>query len=269
MAFSDFLIHSATYSQTLNAATFSEPISGTAILNSTLSSPLTGSTYCRQFDRQIDIITGFGSNHARSNHIFITSSVSGGVFVDTNNSYSLSLRAKIRQTFLSRTSTNGLSDIGLCGYSPLPSGSNNINLNAGYLLSFYSKDSATSGLNLRLIATVGQSDTNDLNAFYPDNNAKIVVCSGSYSTDQWYHVRMDIIPLSLTQKRLLAYTSSNDGSTWTEIGNMVVDSSIDGTNFRNSGYNGFYLYDFASGGSPSSNHYSAYIDKFEAYVSIP
>lgn len=237
--------------------------SGSAILNSSLSSPLTGSTYCRKYT----LNGGGGGNNVTSVcevKTFISSSVQGGVFVDTNNAYALSLRAKVRvaQHAYGYSQNNY---IGLVAYAP--TSSNNMGsflYSGGYELALQEPETGDPQLKIR----AGQALNSDFGYFGGNvfNSNVVATCSGSYTRNTWYHIRMDIIPNSLTQKTINAYTSSNNGTTWDLVGTATVSGP--GGNYRDSGYCGFTACKatwFYMGGSSST--IDMFIDDFEAYVS--
>lgn len=256
MAFNQFSINSDTYIPAGSVTTFP---SGNAILNSTLSSPLTGSTYCRQYNTSFSIN---GPKVASETKTFISSSVSSGNFVDTNNAYSLSLRAKVRSGMISNSTSNfddrrWVSEVGLTTYSPISSG---IIKGGGFCLALHN-----SGAGTFLVLRAARNTLNEeelVNTFAYSNS---INCAGTYTLDTWYHIRLDVIALSLTQKRLLAYTSTDNGVTWgSPVGTIEIDSL--NSNYRGSGNNGFYTYLGKVSQPINAVHY---IDDFEAYVSIP
>lgn len=51
------------------------------------------------------------------------------------------------------------------------------------------------------------------------------ICDGSYYANNWYHVRMDIIPTSLTRKKFIFYIEKEENwntNTWTKVGEYSV-----------------------------------------------
>lgn len=85
MSYSDFLIVTGNN----NVSSY---LTGSALLNSTLSNPLTSSNFCRVFN-----LESLDNNRTRAN-FFISSSVNSGSFVNILDNKSVSLRAWVRST---------------------------------------------------------------------------------------------------------------------------------------------------------------------------
>lgn len=64
------------------------------------------------------------------------------------------------------------------------------------------------------------------------------VCSGSYTTDTWYHIRLDFIPASVHEGTLSAYTSADNGLNWDEVGSFIV-REVNVSAWRTNGNLGF------------------------------
>lgn len=98
---------------------------------------------------------------------------------------------------------------------------------------------------------------------YYDNDSNGVTVTGMNTnyTNQWVHVRMDVEPVisggSITGDKIKAYTSSDNGSTWTLKETYDIASTDSGfIPWSDATYNryGFAIYD-------------GYIDDFEIYIS--
>ena len=267
MSFSQFNVNRMIY-----GSSTVEP-SGSAYTNSSLSLPLTGSTYCRKFYHETGhLYGGYAVSEVKS---FISSSVQGGVFVDTNTAYALSLRAKVRLENQycvyynpGPISFNGYEQnnyIGVTAYSP-PSATGTPNsglvYSGGYEL-VLQKGNANEAVQLAIRAGQGIVNFSTL----PLVKNFVSTCSGSYTQGEWYHIRMDVIPASLTQTTINAYTSSNNGATWNLVGTANIDNSS--PSYRNTGNCGFISSKIQSSYNiiPSSYSIDQYIDDFEAYVS--
>lgn len=220
---------------------------GAAITNASLSNPLTTTgDYCRRYYYNL------GNSSKGEVRTQIKSSVNSGVFVDTSDDVSLSLRARVRLNNIVEGSVLGW--VGVHAFSPIGINANNIGfslLYGGYEL-VLEVNGTTPAYNLRIRAGNASSGSGVNNR---------VACSGTYAENTWYFIRMDIIPSSSSQKTVNAYTSSNNGSSWDLVGTFVVTSSD--SYWRNTGYCGFSAGAFS--GSLASRQISFYIDQFEAY----
>ena len=241
MAFTDFDL----LSQQVNAL----PIVGTAILNGALTSPLASSgVYCRQHVHNQNV----GDNNASVMQTLMAASVDGGVFIDTHNAYSLSFRATVR---VASGLTSGHGYVALAAYLPtLTPGL----YSGGYELALQLTPGSAARLAIRAGQPANTFDAGIRNSYVNHQ----VTCAGSYAVDSWYRIRFDVIPISLTQKRLDAYTSPLGGDDWTLVGTFI-SSSLD-SHWRNVGRSGIV----ALVGSPSTTGHVSYVDDFSAYVSV-
>lgn len=244
---------------------------GTAITNSSLGSPLTSSTYCRKFYHSVGWL--YGPSSASEVKSLISPSVQGGVFVNTNNAYALSLRAKVRmenQFCFGHHPAVGnfegydqVNYVGVTAYAPTSSydGNSNFLFSGGYEVAL---QKCNGNMPLQLVIRAGQGMTTFNNIM---TRNVMITCSGTYSMGQWYHIRMDVVPVSLTQKTINAYTSSDNGVTWDLAGTTTINSND--SSFRDSGNCGFISSKLQTSwnGLPSSYAIDTFIDEFKAYVS--
>lgn len=191
---------------------------GEAALNSSLSSPLSGSgLYCRRYPH--NSTAGAGVNSGTESKTLIKSSVKYGWFYDTPADINLSLRARVRIGIVSgslSSSTNAY--MGVCALAPEPAGGL---YSGGYELVLQ----ATSGV-VRLVLRTGNPLplSGATNITQPGAN-NTVVCTGAYALNAWYHIRLDVLAASATERQLVAYTSSDNGTNWQEVGSCSVADS--------------------------------------------
>jgi hypothetical protein len=256
MAFGDYDVE---YDQ-LNEGFLNSQPNADAKFNSSLASPLTtDGDYCREHFHQPS------GNHLQQekNAIvrrWIKASFAGGAYVSPPSTKAISLRAKLRW---SHTGTHNpvpwdgffgsMSCIGVAIYAPLAANS----FGGGYELML--QNDGTPGA-VRLVLRAGP-------ALSQPRNGSInvqVVCSGSYFPDLWYHVRLDMVPNGANQKTMTAYTSVDDGASWSPVGSMVFDNT-DGPLWLTTGRCGFSSMhsNFKSGGGAIASLH--YIDKFQPF----
>lgn len=169
MSFSDFLLTEGTTNQV-------SPPTGSAVLNSNLSNPLTSSTQCRGFN------TAGVSNNQRKANFFVSSSFNGGSCVNIPNTKSVSLRIWGRIV--------GSTGIGLCAkHNTKNTWMNGIVDNAyplsGYEFALISSNGGT------LFATLGGYN---FAPFRPEINF-----GGGKGADTWIGLRMDIVPINMNK----------------------------------------------------------------------
>jgi len=68
----------------------------------------------------------------------------------------------------------------------------------------------------------------------------LTTCSGTYTYNTWYDIRFDLVPTSLTEKNLIAYTSSDNGATWDQVGFYTITSAH--SKWKSTGYPGLRAY---------------------------
>lgn len=204
-----------TFSQASGGTTLAD---GDALLNASLSSPLSGSgLYCRRYPHSAT--TADGTNAASEAKSFIKPTVKYGWFTNTPAEINLSLRAKVRIGVLSgslSSATNAY--IGVCAFAPEPSGSV---YSGGYELVLQAT-SGTTRLALRAGGPV--SITGVTNITQPAAN-HAVTCTGTYALDTWYHIRLDVLAISATERKLDAYLSTDNGANWMDVGTLTVTSA--------------------------------------------
>lgn len=239
--------------------------SGSAITNASLSNPLVSSgDYCRSF---------FASNgspfDARCEfRTFLPS------YENIALNKAISIRAKVRVQETTTDSKVGSGRafntfIGITAYSGFPSSYDLVSSvgyeSPGYALTLQRyREAAESGLlKTRLVMISDDSTYNPVDFHSNPDSHIIATCSGSYSPDTWYDIRLDVIPNSLTSRTLNAYTSSNGGSSWDEVATYYLDSTS--PLWRSTGKIGF-MNTFATDASWASDTFVNYIDDFKLNV---
>lgn len=235
---------------------------GTARLNSALSNPLTGSgLYCREFSHTITGNVGIYRVYTESK-FQIASSVSGGAFVNPASNSAISLRSNVRlEGRVSGTWSSSYTNpiVGVFAFAPTATnpgiGGSGGNTGGGYELVL--QEYQTEG-NVRLVIKSSASGAADqAPSADPSTNVK-VICSGSYALDQWYEIRMDVIPNGPTQKTINAYVKN--GVLWDLVGTLVVLSTD--SYWASTGYCG--VQSMLAGETTMT--YRMYIDDFKAYI---
>lgn len=95
-------------------------------------------------------------------------------------------------------------------------------------------------------------------------------CTGTFALGEWYQIRLDIVPSGEHAKNLIAFVSSDNGTTWTQVGQMRVtalspvwrDGSLNANDFP--GRNGLIV--LRSGEAAATEQYTHYVADFDARV---
>lgn len=172
-------------------------------LNSSLSDPLTGSgDFCREY-----ALTVFSTARVVAE---ISSSVSGGLFTEVPNTKAISVRASLRSSNTALANTY----VGI-GAKLDEDGQSSTNYSPRGYGVFLGDDNTVSGgdklvLSMRDAAFVNKS----------------VVMSGTYASDTWHHVRMDVTPIGTIRDRIEVYTGSAEGgNSWELVHTEIVLNS--------------------------------------------
>lgn len=216
---------------------------GAARLNSSLSDPLTGSgDFCREF--------AMVSNNSARVVAEISSSVSGGLFTEVPNTKAISVRASLRSS--NTTALNMF--VGVGAKFDEDAVTNQTYTPRGYSV-YLGDDSSASGNN-KLVLSMR------------DNTSiqKSVLMSGTYGSDTWHHVRMDVTPVGTIQDRIEVYTGSAEGgNSWELVHTEIVlntDPHFVPWGESGEGEIGY----FAAAPDAFSPLKKLHIDNFEAYV---
>lgn len=138
----------------------------------------------------------------------------------------------------------------------------------GYELVLQAKGSgATRAVSLVLRASQPKSFAGGHSALI---SAQEQVCTGTYSLGEWYQIRLDVIPSGEHSKNLVAFVSSDNGTTWAQVGQMRVtalspvwrDGSAGASDFP--GRNGLIV--LRSGAAAATEQYTHYVADFDARV---
>ena len=249
-----------------NSAYFVSGTYGQAVLNSTLTSPITNAgAYSRVF-RETGVNKPYG-------FWTVSSSVDSGIYTGPySTSKAYSLRAWLRKESGGDVIDSG---IGLFARNVFDGTTNSIAdssqvfniIPGGYTLQLSKRaafgQNASSGNTSLWLQIRGTSDPSS-------DGISSIECSGStndeYNMDTWHRVRMDIIPAGTAGDSINVYTSSagdvsSGNETWELVANTFVDSTdayyVDPTN--SDLQMGFYAYNQPSGRNN-------YIDQFEILV---
>lgn len=174
-------------------------------------------------------------------------------YINLAHNNAISLRAKVRvNNFITNHSNDGFLfnlsySIGLNAYSkqitggPVPNNAYPDGFGGGYSLCLVRKMTENRSQNPDLYSTslvIRASASTALCHYGYDGSQDVAICTGTYTTDTWYDIRFDVIPLSLTAKNLIAYTSPDGGTTWNQVGLYSVNiGNI--TRWSTNGYVGY------------------------------
>lgn len=204
MSYSDFDLDYDLYNLTILDAP-----DGSAITNSSLSSPLTTTgVYCRRFSINSSISNGYARIKA-----LCKTSVLGGSVYDPADDVAISSRAWVRlstPSFTTDTNAKRRVWVGLTSFTTIPSG----NWYFGGWELILQKEFDTSGsatTSLKLLGGPTSSTTTDI---YNPNYNLIATAEAGLATDTWYLIRLDIVPNSASQKTITAYRSTDGGTSW-------------------------------------------------------
>lgn len=199
-------------------------------------------------------------------------------YINLTHNNAISLRAKVKvNNFITNNSNNNTLynlaySMGLTAYSRQNqpyAGDANYGFGGGYSLCLVRKMTENRNVSPDLYSTelVIKALSNDTNYSY-GWYANVVVCTGTYTAEQWYDIRFDVIPLSLTAKNLIAYTSPDDGITWNQVGLYTVNIG-QAYLWRNDGYVGYESFLFTNWGEHvinASNNAETFIKDFKINV---
>ena len=275
MAYSDFDLEFSTRLQSSLAAgsEMQSPPSGVAVQNSSLANPLTTTgDYCRAIEHHTFNQTEPSVGQVRM-MLANTGGVSAQAFYDVADSDLVSLRMRVRMDRVSGdpegadSADNALTMVGLTAFSapkrniPGDDIGQKVAYSGGYELVLQAKGSGASrtvGAYLRATPPLGFGNVTDLTSY-----GLLQACSGTYDLGLWYHLRLDVIPNSPYQKTLIAYSSSDDGATWTEIGQMVVrDDNVNAWSTISPNRAG--IISLRCGDETATELYTHYVDDFDA-----
>lgn len=264
MAYSDFDVEFSTRTQA-DAATAGgdmvSPPAGVPYQNSGLSDPLTTTgDYCRaiqhnaasQSDASVGQVKMLLAN---------TGSVSAQAFYDVGHDQLISMRLRVRMGRVEGPDAADSADnfLTLAGITAFTSGSTSV-YSGGYELVFQVKGSGA--LRAASVALRASQPVDFSGSVASLLAARTVECSGSYAFDQWHYLRLDLVPVSSTQKTLVAYASADDGVSWSEIGSMTVRSSD--PEWSGLSPNRAGIISLRCGEPAATEFYNHFVDGFEA-----
>lgn len=257
MSFSDFQFRTVEYTNNpgleKKVIILSSSV-GLAIPNNSLQNPLPSEGYCRFFgssNYEDTANTNIGSEYISIKGVLPS-------YNNIANNKAISIRAKLRvqggiETALNSTSNRYCHYIGITGYSNIAlqdrqfAGStltgSIINFQSGYTLALQTgvQEGTTSTYQTKLVLKA--SKFGPISSTQPEYNT-IATCTGTYAKDTWYHVRLDIIPLSLSSKILRVFVTYDDGNNWVNVlpaGSILINQT-DSLLWCDSGHIGLAYY---------------------------
>lgn len=229
---------------------------GGAIANASFSSPLTTEgNFAREFT--VSSVAASPQGHRQG---LIKTTAAGGAFSTVPATKAVSLRMWIRS---GGGPVGGVYDIGL--HSKATTGTTAYWGSSGYKLRFSndSRTNAGSSIGATPLLRLGAYGSGGLPiASFPE-----IACSGSYSLNTWYKIRLDTTPVSATQDLVEAYTGVGDtgSEVWTLVGSFYITSAVSTYQPWSDVTRRFgHFQAFTSGASSVSFPY--YQDRFQAFV---
>lgn len=164
---------------------------GTARLNSSLSSPLTGhGDYCREY--------GHPATGAVAMSATLKSSVNSGQFFEIPSTQSISVRASLRHTNVGA----GSYSIGIVGKA-FAGAPGSLEAPRGYSVMIGDTAQTGASSDIRFLADAG-------------GTVLVETIGVTATNDTWFRVRLDIVPISTSEDVIRVYTGTGapDSETW-------------------------------------------------------
>jgi len=265
MAYSDFDLEFSTRLQSdpnTAGSDMASPPTGVAVQNSSLSNPLTGTgEHCRAIQHN-----AVNNSEASVGQVKMLLANTGGVsaqaFYDIGNDQLVSMKMRMRLDRVSGnpdaadSADNALNMVGLTAFSS----ADGTVYSGGYELVLQAKGSGASrAVEVALRASQPSDFSTGVAGLFAANTT---ICSGSYALDTWYYLRLDVVPESPYQKKLIAYSSADDGASWTEIGQMTVRD--DASEWSAASPNRSGIISLRCGEASATELYDQYIDGFDS-----
>ena len=237
---------------------------GVSYINADLANPLTTTgVYGRKF-RHSDPVTNSPPVGQTKILLSNTGAQSAAQFYDVSSEKSLSLRLRVRLALVEDNAAAVPNPAlhTMVGVTTFTSGASGT-YSGGYELVLQATGAgAQRNVSLVLRAGTGTDFSNGLvDISAPGNSA---ACTGTYELDTWYFIRLDVIPNSQTQKTLKAYTSTNNGASWTQVGEMLVRSTDSFWSAPANSRAG--LISLRASDGATNDVYDHFVDDFEAYL---
>lgn len=238
MSFSDWEFQRAYSSVDLLA-----PDTGWPQENSALTNPLADSgTHCRRFEGSFSS-AGFTDNPG----VVYRLKLINANYINVSTDQAISLRAKIRiKAFNFAEGTDIYNKtyqqyIGVGSYfADMATGATTNQTSFGYglgLQAYFPNNGSLSPIVRLVLLADDNTGNRSISATSGNDYAVVATCSGTYNLDNWYHIRLDVIPNSISSTFLKAYISSDNGNTWSQVGEYYVDQIVN-VRFRTAGNNG-------------------------------
>lgn len=261
MSFTDFDFNYERYGVDI----LSQP-NGDAVLNSSLTNPLTGTgSYCRRFRLDDTVTTGQAEIKATCN-----SGPLSGTLVNPAYDTAVTLRAWVRLdtgTFGTSSEPGAVRRVwtGLTAFTTIPSTNS---LFGGWELALQASRTSGGAVDTSLVLRGGPPTYLTNSASAPVNDLSynlLATAEAGLSRETWYLVRLDVVPNSASQKTITAYRSTDGGTSWNTLATHVSTSGDpDWPSSSDDKICGFTF------GTTNAYNYSrtmqanAYIDKFQA-----
>lgn len=209
---------------------------GYAVTNASLASPLTGEgTYCREFA------------NSTTGDIAMVATLNDPQFQEISDGYSISVRAWIRSTGI--TTASYAVGIG----AKIHGGGPDVDTNApnGYCVLIGDTNQTAAAAFLRFVIDTGSTVTATDTSF-------------AVSTDTWYKVRLDVIPVGTAEDIVRVYTGTGTtgSETWTlQYSRIILNSDPDYIPWNDTGNGrvGFFTVH-------NSNAHTHYVDRFQVFL---
>ena len=267
MSYSDFNAVFSTRIQSDAATNGNQLVGGapgSSFINADLANPLsTTGVYGRKFRH--DTINSTDVSIGQTKILLSnTGSGSAGQFYDVSANKSLSVRLRVRMAVVEDNASAVVNPSlhTMVGVTTFTSGAAGA-YSGGYELVLQATG-AGAQRSVSLVLRAGTDADFAANGVASLNNRNLTTCTGNYELDTWYFIRLDIIPNSTTQKTLKAYTSNNNGASWTQVGEMLVRSTDSYWSAPTNNQTG--LFSLRASDAATNDVYDHFVDNFEAYI---
>lgn len=238
MSFSDWEFQRAYINVDLLA-----PDTGWPQENSALTNPLVDSgTHCRRFEGSFSSV-GTTDNPG----VVYRLKLINANYINVSTDQAISLRAKIRIKAFNFAGGTDIYNrtyqqyIGVGSYfADMATGATTNQTSFGYglgLQAYFPNNGSLSPIVRLVLLADDNTGNRSISATSGNDYAVVATCSGTYNLDNWYHIRLDVIPNSISSTFLKAYISSDNGNTWSQVGEYYVDQIVN-VRFRTAGNNG-------------------------------
>jgi hypothetical protein len=237
---------------------------GSSFLNADLANPLTTTgVYGRKFRHSSPNATDVSIGQTK---ILLSNTGSGSAsqFYNASDDKTVSVRLRVRMA-VAEDNASAVANPSLhtmVGVTAFTSGAAGA-YSGGYELVLQATG-AGAQRSVSLVLRAGTDADFASNGLASLTNRNLTTCTGTYELDTWYFIRLDVIPNSATQKTLKAYTSNNNGASWTQVGEMLVRSTDSYWSAPTNNQTG--LFSLRASDVATNDIYDHFVDNFEAYI---